>query len=90
MKEKKSLRTTRTEKQHMCKAIMGEAHMVEILQATVADAPEILALQKLAYLSEAELYKDFTIPPLTQTIEELIADFVRKTFLKAFEDGCII
>jgi GNAT superfamily N-acetyltransferase len=89
-KEKISLRTIRAEKQQTSKAITGEAHMVEILQATVANAPEILALQKLSYLSEAKLYKDDTIPPLTQTIEELIADFGRKTFLKALEDERII
>ncbi len=64
--------------------------MAEILRATVADAAEILALQKLAYLSEAELYDDYTIPPLTQTIGELVADFGRKTFLKAVEDRRII
>jgi len=64
--------------------------MLEILRATVADAAEILALQKLAYLSEAELYNDYTIQPLTQTIEELAADFGRKTFLKGVEGGRII
>ncbi len=64
--------------------------MLEVLRATVADAAEILALQKLAYLSEAELYDDYTIPPLTQTIKELTADFDRKTFLKAVEDGQIV
>lgn len=64
--------------------------MLEIEQATVADAAEILALQKLAYLSEAKLYNNYAIPPLTQTIEELVADFGRKLFLKAVEDGRII
>lgn len=61
-----------------------------IERATVADAAEILALQKLAYLSEARRYNDYTIPPLTQTIGELVADFDRKTFLKAMEGGRII
>ncbi|HET6418939.1 MAG TPA: GNAT family N-acetyltransferase [Geobacteraceae bacterium] len=64
--------------------------MLEILRATVADAAEILALQKLAYLSEAELYNDYTIQPLTQTIDELAADFGLKTFLKGVEGGRII
>jgi len=64
--------------------------MPEIMRATVADAPEILVLQKLAYLSEAELYNDYTIPPLTQTIEEISADFERKMFLKAVTDGRIV
>ncbi len=64
--------------------------MFEIVRANAADAAEILALQKLAYLSEAELYDDYTIPPLTQTIEELTADFERKTILKAVQDGRIV
>ncbi len=64
--------------------------MQEIVRATVDDAAEILALQKTAYLSEAELYDDYTIPPLTQTLGELIADFGRKTFLKAVDNGRII
>jgi hypothetical protein len=40
-----------------------------IEEATVSDAEEILALQKLAYQSEAEIYNDFGIPPLVQTLE---------------------
>ena len=63
---------------------------MEIRQATVADAAEILALQKLAYISEARIYDDNTITPLTQSIEELIEDFSRKTFLKVVQDGRII
>ncbi|MHC1753527.1 GNAT family N-acetyltransferase [Humidesulfovibrio sp.] len=42
-----------------------------ILPATLADAPEILALQRLAYQAEARLYADWSIPPLTQTLAEL-------------------
>ena len=48
---------------------------MEILDATIDDAPEILSLQKLSYLSEAQMYNDYDIPPLTQTLEELKADF---------------
>lgn len=62
----------------------------EILQATVADATEILALQKLAYLSEAERYYGYNIPPLTETIEELVADLRRKTILKTVVEGQIV
>lgn len=58
--------------------------------ATVANAAEILALQKLAYQSEAELYDDFAIPPLTQTCDEIAAEFARRTFLKAVDGGRII
>jgi ribosomal protein S18 acetylase RimI-like enzyme len=58
--------------------------------ATVADAAEILALQRRAYRSEAELYDDFSIPPLTQTLDEISAEFARRAFLKAVEGGRII
>jgi phosphoribosylanthranilate isomerase/ribosomal protein S18 acetylase RimI-like enzyme len=54
------------------------------------DAAEILALQKLAYRSEAELNHDFTIPPITQTLPEIETEFERKLFLKAKSDGRII
>jgi ribosomal protein S18 acetylase RimI-like enzyme len=58
--------------------------------ATVADAADILALQKLAYLSEAELYNDFTIPPLMQTFDEIAAEFALRVFLKVVDEGEII
>ena len=44
---------------------------VEIMPACMADAGEILALQKLSYESEALLYEDWSLPPLTQTIDSL-------------------
>ena len=54
------------------------------------DAEEILALQKLAYQSEAECYEDFTLPPLLQTLEGIKADFEKQVVLKAVDDGRII
>jgi ribosomal protein S18 acetylase RimI-like enzyme len=61
-----------------------------IERATVSDAEEILALQKLAYRSEAEIYNDFSIPPLIQTLESIQKDFEGKFFLKAVIHGKII
>jgi len=61
-----------------------------IQKANISDASEILKLQKLAYKSEAEIYNDFTIPPLTQTLEEVQNKFKDHIFLKAVEDGRII
>ncbi|ACM20414.1 N-acetyltransferase, GNAT family [Geotalea daltonii FRC-32] len=58
--------------------------------ATAADATEILALQRLAYRSEAELYDDFSIPPLTQTLDELMAEFPGRTVLKAVDGEKIV
>ncbi len=55
-----------------------------IKRASADDLKEILDLQKLAYVSEAEIYKDYSIPPLTQTLEQIQADFDKQLFLKAF------
>lgn len=63
---------------------------MEIKTAKVSDAEEILTLQKLAYKSEAELHDDFNIPPLTQTLEELVSGFEIKTILKIEYKGKII
>jgi ribosomal protein S18 acetylase RimI-like enzyme len=61
-----------------------------IEQANTADAQEILALQKLAYQSEAAIYNDDTLPPLMETLDEIRAEFARQTFLKAISDGKIV
>src|SRR4030042_6685710 len=61
-----------------------------IERAVTDDAEEILSLQKIAYRSEAEIYNDFTIPPLTQTLEGIKKDFENQFFLKAIIDGKII
>ncbi len=63
---------------------------VRIEQAGLEDAAEILALQKLAYRSEAELNRDFSIPPLTQTQAEIESEFTSKRFLKVTASGRII
>jgi GNAT superfamily N-acetyltransferase len=55
-----------------------------------ADAEEILALQRLAYQSEAAIYQDYGIPPLTQTLAELQAEFNRCQVVKAVEAGRIV
>ncbi len=59
-------------------------------KAQVSDAQEILLLQKLAYKSEAELYNNYDIPPMTQTLKEIQNEFERHVFLKAVIDGNII
>lgn len=54
-----------------------------ISHADITDAAAILELQKLAYESEARLYGDWRIPPLTQTLDDIRGEFDAKTFLKA-------
>jgi GNAT superfamily N-acetyltransferase len=46
---------------------------MEILieRATAADAEAILTLQKLAYQSEARLYDNNSLPPLTESLDDL-------------------
>jgi ribosomal protein S18 acetylase RimI-like enzyme len=61
----------------------SQAEEIEIARASPADAEEILSLQKLAYRSEAEIYDDWTLPPLHQTLEEIAAEFTTHVFLKA-------
>lgn len=61
-----------------------------IERATVSDAEEILSLQKLAYRSEAEIYDDFNISPLLQTLEEIRKDFESQIFLKVILNGKVV
>ena len=56
---------------------------IQITQAAAEDAGEILELQKISYLSEAEIVDDFTIQPLHQTIDEVLSEFSYQLFLKA-------
>lgn len=63
---------------------------MQILPATTADAEPILTLQKLAYASEARLYDDDTLPPLTQTLEQMRVDLERQVVLKAVIDDAIV
>lgn len=60
--------------------------MYHIEKAEIIDLAEILTLQKLAYLSEAELNQDFAIPPLTETHEQIREAYDHGIILKAVED----
>lgn len=61
-----------------------------VSRARLDDVPEILALQKVAYQSEAELYGDDSLPALQQTLPEIESDFQRMIFLKAVVNAKII
>jgi ribosomal protein S18 acetylase RimI-like enzyme len=56
---------------------------VTITAAEPGDAEKILKLQYLCYQGEAELYGDYTIQPLTQTLDELRAELAGATVLVA-------
>lgn len=64
--------------------------MNQVMRADRGDAEEILELQKLAYQSEAILYNDWSIPPLTQTLDEIREDFARTAFLKLCDSARIV
>ena len=59
---------------------------MEITKADFKDLPLILNLQKLAYLSEAKLLNNYSIQPLTQTVQELENEFENHVILKLVED----
>ncbi|MGD9158888.1 MAG: GNAT family N-acetyltransferase [Desulfobacteraceae bacterium] len=63
---------------------------IYIKRASIENIKKILELQKLAYISEAEIIDDFTIPPLHQTMEEILSEFRNQIFLKAEVDNKIV
>lgn len=64
--------------------------ILDIGKAEKTELEEILQLQYLSYQSEAELYDDFAIPPLRQTIADLEEEFSNQIILKAVVDNRII
>lgn len=61
-----------------------------IMKAKPNDFEEILILQRKAYRSEAELYDDFTIPPMTETVKEFLKISDQTLMLKAEISGKIV
>ncbi len=63
---------------------------VKIEHSKGNDLNEILNLQKEAYRQEAEIYNDFNIQPLHQTIDSLITEWKDGVVLKATSNGIIV
>lgn len=61
-----------------------------ITNAERNDLQEILALQYLAYQSEAKLHNNSLIQPLLETLEELTEEYENGILLKAIEDNDMI
>lgn len=78
------------EKQKIMKSIVDSVDKTLFQRADKSDVPEMLALQKVAYQSEAELYGDESLPALQQSLAEMEADFEKQVFLKAIVNGKII
>lgn len=54
------------------------------------DAGEVLTIQRAAFASEALIYGDPDMPPLTQTLEELRAELVENVGCVAVSGGRIV
>ena len=70
-----------------------EIHIMDkpvITKACLEDLQEILQLQYLAYQSEAALFGSNDIPPLKQTIDEVIEEYHKGVILKLVADNKII
>ncbi|MGN0153827.1 MAG: GNAT family N-acetyltransferase [Lachnospiraceae bacterium] len=64
---------------------------MNIEKAEREDLQEILALQYLAYQSEAKLFNNRNIPPLKQTLQDVCNEYQKGIILKALdEEGKII
>ena len=64
--------------------------LLRLEPAGPADAGELLTLQRAAYVTEAQLYGDPHLPPLTQTLDELRADLLVWPTLKALLGARIV
>lgn len=63
---------------------------MRIVPATLSDAEALLALQRRAYAEEAARYDDWSIPPLTETLDALQQAFATTTILKAVDGDVIV
>jgi heat shock protein HspQ len=57
-----------------------------IKKSNFNDLEYILKLQKLAYISEAKLYNDYSIEPLKQTIDDIINEYEKGIVLKVLNN----
>ncbi len=64
--------------------------MISIEPAVDDDAQALVDLQRLCYQSEAAIYGDYHIPPLTQTADDIHGEFAAGRILKAVNNGVII
>ena len=67
-----------------------EINSITLKRALISDADKILALQKRAFKPEADLYNNYSIPALIQTLNEMKEDIKTKRVIKAEIDNEII
>lgn len=78
------------EKRQVMNSMSGSIDKMILEKADQSDLPEILALQKIAYQSEQEIYANSSLEPLNETMKELEQEFRSMTFLKVMVNGKII
>ena len=61
-----------------------------IKNAEVNDLESILKIQKQAFIIQAEIYNDFTLPPLHEKLKNIKKDLERNTILKAVYKNKIV
>jgi ribosomal protein S18 acetylase RimI-like enzyme len=69
---------------------MHSEDSLPIENARIEDIPEIISLQRLAFRREAERAGDWGMPALTQTVEQLVAEFPSLKLFVIRENGVII
>jgi ribosomal protein S18 acetylase RimI-like enzyme len=73
-----------------CPYLENAMNSIHITKAEYEDLKEILELQSLAYQSEALIHNDFSIQPLTQTLDELAHEHGKGIILKAVAKNRIV
>ncbi len=58
-----------------------------IKKAEIENLQAILDLQYLAYQSEAKLFNDYDIPPLKQTLQDVLSEYQKGIFLIALDEN---
>jgi ribosomal protein S18 acetylase RimI-like enzyme len=56
----------------------------------VADAGELMTLQRAAYVTEAQLHHDMFLPPLTEPLEDVVSALESNVVLGVREDGRLV
>lgn len=64
--------------------------MIELRAAQVADAGPLLVVQRSAYLAEAQRYAALDIPPLVETLAEVVAAIEAGGVVVAVEESRVV
>jgi GNAT superfamily N-acetyltransferase len=69
---------------------LGHPHPVKPLRLGVADAGEVLTLQRAAYVTEARAHGDLDLPPLLETLDETRAALASELAWGVRENGRLV